>query len=282
MGHLDARYAVPGLMPPNDTNNQMRIVLPEDGSIYMCVHCGRSTDKVTYAIEVWGPKGRRGVVKDPSYNFGLSELSPRFSMYESRWPQFMVMSTFLPDDCQVLDKVVRGDWTVPVTERPCLEEGEKVYWVLDVPRGIIPYGQSVLELCINGRVVRRVLNRPTYAIHNHSDGMMRKLRPLQDQRGEGMDVAFLPEEGGTIRLNPHLDGVLGAFALPDDTEYRAFASFGKGDPIELECSYNTGTRFLHVKVPAGLEPGKGVWKCEYKVWDEWNTLECGDVVIGRP
>lgn len=276
MGHYNAMYVVPGLMPPNDTNNQMRVILPEDGSMFACVHCGPVTDEVHYAIDVWGPCLRSGVVKDPSYDFGAAVFCRWFMKNKDKWPQFMIKSDVLPEGCRVLNKVVRGDWTVPVTEKPCMEDGDKRYWILELPPGSIPYGQSVLELVINGRKVEHVLNRPQFSIHNRGRNAQRRMWPYSHQKGETLDFMFDAAKGGDMAVGLRFKGRACMLPVPDEAEFRA--NMGYGDKkVQLDCAVGDDG-MLHIAVPPS-DPVRSIWRAEFNVFGEWHTLACGDVTL---
>lgn len=278
MGHFNARYAVPGLMPPNDTNNEMRIMLPEDGSMLLCVHCGTVDDTVNYAIDVRGHRWKSGVIKDPSYNFVPGDLHPWFVKWKSRWPQFMRITDAVPDGCMVLRKIVHGDWTVPVTERYCIPDKDKRYWIIELPAETIPYGQSVLELSVNGKVSKHILNRPPFSIHAPSRRLMHRLGIFQHQRGETLDVGFTSGREGEIRVHLTYKGFAEEFHMPEEAVYAASALVD-GDEVALECTADNVNHILHIKVPGNLKVGKWTWSSTYEMWGNKSPLACGDLEI---
>lgn len=188
MGHWNARYAVPGLMPPNDTNNQMHIELHEDGSALLCVYCGVEGDVVNYTVDLGGPRCRRGLLKDPSYEFGPEPGHKALERDSKHWEQFMRMEEELPEGCMVLKRVVHGDWTIPVTERDCIDDADKRYWILELPKEAVPYGQSILELCINGRRIDYVLTRPRFSIHAKCKGKVLRKKNELTEGDEGTTI----------------------------------------------------------------------------------------------
>lgn len=281
MGLYDARFAVPGLMPVEPVKDMCRVEANADGSLFLCVHCGRRTDTVHYAVDVGGPVGRRGVLKDPSYDFNGLELYPSFDFKKKGWAQFMVLCDSLPEGCGVLNVPVHGTRAVPVTEVPCIPEKDRVYWVLCLPAEILPYGQSMLELCINGKVYKHAVTRPAFSIYSKDYWLMKKTRIYRNQRGETLDVAFCRNTGGKIYVSLAYEGFSGEYYLPDDAEYRAFAVVN-GNDVPLECTVDIKEHELVVTVPDGLAEGKWTWRSEYMTWGNWSGLVCGDLFITQP
>lgn len=274
MSNYDARFAVPGLMPVEPVKALCRIEADVDGSLFLCVHCGRATDDVHYAVDVWGPHRRRGVIKDPSYKRRPGAHVPR-EMRE--WAQFMTVCDRLPEGCDVLNVEIHGTMAVPVTDVPCIPEGERRYWVLCLPAEILPYGQSMLELTINGRVYRHAVTRKPFAAYAHGLGMMHRLRMFRRQDGETMDFAF--ERGsGEIRVPLSYKTFKGTAHLPLDAEYRAVAKTDGGD-VDMQCHVDATALELVVSVPKDMPVGAWTWRSEYKAWEQWEMLVCGDLTV---
>lgn len=160
-----AVFAIPGLMPPTHPDYDMRVTLPENGEVKLCVHCGEAEDKVHYCLRAHGFAG--GAIKDPSYEYPDTPEGRAMASQESQWPQFMRQTQELPSGVQVLKVVRHGKWAIPVTERPDLTE--KSYWVLEIPAGILPNGDTELELSINGAVRRYFLKRPHFGAYDQRD-----------------------------------------------------------------------------------------------------------------
>lgn len=274
MSSYDARFAVPGLMPVEPVKDLCRVEAAVDGSLFLCVHCGRATDEVHYAVDVWGPRRRRGVIKDPSYKWEPGRHVPR---HAREWAQFMTVCDSLPDGCDVLRVEVHGTRSVPVTDVPCIPEGERRYWVLCLPAEILPYGQSMLELTINGRVYSHAVTRKPFSAYARGNGLTSRLRVFRHQDGETMDFAF--ERGsGEIRVPLHYKTFKGVENLPLDAEYRAFTKAGDAD-VEMQCHVDATALELVVTVPDGLPVGARTWRSEYRVWEQWEPLACGDLTV---
>lgn len=160
-----AVYAIPGLMPPTSPNYDLKVTLPENGYVKICVYCGATTDVVRYSLQAHGFRG--GFIKDPSYSYPDTPEGREWTAQKGKWPQFMTTSTTEPTGVTVLKVVKDGKWAVPVTERTDLTT--KKYWVLEIPAGILPEGDTVLELSINGSVRKYTLQRPAFGAYGNPD-----------------------------------------------------------------------------------------------------------------
>lgn len=156
-----AIYAIPGLMPPSCPYYDTRVTLPESGKVKLCVYCGKEDDTVHYCLQPHGFRG--GFIKDPSYPFPDTPWGKEMAKGKERWPQYMHIDSELPGDAQVLKVIKHDKWAVPVTERKDVDE--KVYWILEVPADILPPGDTILELSVNGNVRQYTLQRPEFGAY---------------------------------------------------------------------------------------------------------------------
>lgn len=168
-------FAIPGLMPPKAPHWQSEMIAPEDGSLCFLLHAGAVTDEVSYALDIRGI--RPGVIKDPDYEFvgGTDSwqrelphqaLLPTFD--RSSWPDFMRTSNELPLQILIPRKVCCG-CPIPIDELPHLADLESVwYWILELPVRALPEGDTVIEVCVNGKLKKYTVQRPAFAIHEKS------------------------------------------------------------------------------------------------------------------
>lgn len=261
----DAIFAIPGLMPPMAPKYRSQLKSPEDGSLALCVHCGVTGDEVFYAIHVGGYL--EGIIKDPSYDYG-----PRLNDYISaqRYPQLMTVSDTLPPDAIVPKHPVHG-CPIPITERPDLEDEDKLYWIINLPPRTLPVGVNEIQVTINGRLRKYVVSRPAFKIHALPD-ITKRLRHCTHQDNELLDVAFEQGHEDTIILDlrKHCNEAI------MNAEFRASAIL-HGETIELPVEA-VGPE-LHITIPAQETHGYGLWKAEYKAFDDWLQLAAGDLII---
>ena len=267
------QFAIPGLMPPTAPKYHMSIDVPEDGSLKLCIHCGKYTDDVHFVLDLWGYNG--GLIKDPSYNYGPLETSKKFLRYKKLWAQFMYTSDVLPEGFQVLNKLVCGDVPVPITETPYLEDSEKSYWLLELPAFTLPPGQTELQIIVNNKLERKILNRrASYAMVPND--IMRRFVKYQHQKDETSDVMLRGDGTETIEIPLAIEGSEPPAALPECiTTFRASCLL-RGKKYDMPCAREGD--MLIVSVPE-MPAGKGVWRVEYNGWDQWSMLTLGDIVI---
>lgn len=267
------RFAIPGLMPPTAPKYHMSVDVPEDGSLKLCIHYGKYTDDVHFVLDLWGCRG--GFIKDPSYNYGPWEEKKAFTDYKKRWAQFLYTSDVLPEGTQVLNKLICGDIPIPVTENPYLGDGEKSYWIIELPSHTLPPGQTVLQIIVNNKLENRVLNRRASEAMIPQD-IMYRFSKYQNQHNETSDVILRGDGTETIEIGLLLTGVGKPEPLPECiTEFRASCTIND-TTYDLPCTREGN--LLIVSVPE-LPVGNGVWKAEYNGWGEWCLLTLGDLVI---
>lgn len=265
-----AIYAIPGLMPPTSPNVSARVITPENGGLFLCVHCGRAGDVVNFAIRRVGWCG--GTIKDPSYDFGPLEDNAGFVARKAHWAQFLIQSTVLPEGADILMRLVHIDVPVRVTERPDIKPEDRVYWLLELPAGTLPVGQSELDIVVNGKVSRYTLSRPEFVIHS---GYAANYNSKElHQLGETLDimVAAGKEQRVIIGLGPKWTSHV--MALPPHTEFRARIAT-QSDEYTVTCQRNGGE--LSMTVPA-LPEGRMLWRCEYRTSANWIQLCSGDMI----
>ena len=174
----EAIYAIPGLMPPTSPHYDTRVVLPENGKVSLCVYCGREGESVHYCLHAHGYAG--GFIKDPSYVYPETKEGEALGKDKEAWPQFMRMAPELPEGIEVLKVIKDGKWAIPVTEKDP-DFSDKVYWILEVPAGILPIGDTILELSVNGSVRKYTLQRPGFGAYARRD-ITKRYSYLKDTR----------------------------------------------------------------------------------------------------
>lgn len=176
----NAVFAIPGLMPPKAPNFIARYAAPEDGSLVMLLHVGKSTDKVYFSICV--PGLRKGTINDPAYyrDKGYNETILKRT---EQYAEFLHKYDHLPEDAIVPRKIIQ-DWPVPITELTCVPEAERTYWVLELPQFALPIGDSTVQASINNRVVEYVVSRPDFGAHHHCDDISMRYKKYKEQVAE--------------------------------------------------------------------------------------------------
>lgn len=265
----NAIYAIPGLMPPTAPNFRSKLVAPENGTLCICVHCGEDGDDVHYAVATSG--GKRGVIKDPSYNYGPAPtiVQARILAYQDKMPQFLTISEVLPPHAIVPKLKVKG-CPIPLTERPDLER--PLYWVLTLPPNALPPGDTVIEVIVNGRLRRYVVQRPRFAIHSCRD-ITPRFKGYQHQEGEDFDVAI--KEGEEKNIVIRMKDVIERPELLEGATYRASCQFGN---TTTELQVVADNDVVTITIPA-MGPGVGTWKSEFELYGEWINLAAGDLII---
>lgn len=168
-------FAIPGLMPPKAPNWHSELIAPEDGSLCLLLHAGAIDDTVTYAIDIRGI--RPGVIKDPDYEYvgGRDDRESQIphqallpTLDRSSWPDFLRTSSELPTSILIPRKVYCG-CPIPIDELPELQDLETVwYYILELPIRSLPMGDTVVEVCINGKMRKYTVQRPAFKIHSKS------------------------------------------------------------------------------------------------------------------
>lgn len=152
-------YALPGFMAPAAKNWKSQLLTNEDGSIKLCVYVGRPGTKVYYSLGI--PGWKWGFIKDAQYF--IDKGYPEDIIKEvSKFADYLDEEvTELPEGIVVPDIVING-WPVPITESPI--EG-KVYWILNIPKFILPAGDTEVQISANGKLVKYTITRPDFSIH---------------------------------------------------------------------------------------------------------------------
>lgn len=159
----DVVYAIPGLMPPPANNWCRHITASEDGSIKLCVHCGAESDKVYYALDL--PGWDFGFIKDPQYF--IDKGYPEYMLQKvSEYRNYLTKEHELPTGV-VIPKITINGWPIPITERKDIED--KYYWILNLPKFVLPPGDTIVSVSTDARVRRYVVTRPDFSIHKKPD-----------------------------------------------------------------------------------------------------------------
>lgn len=282
-------FAIPGLMPPRAANWRRQLIAPEDGSLYMLIHCGYATDIVNYSLVL--PGWHHGVIKDPGYNFLWPDWEALCSHHHHAhnhhhkhhihwyddpcfWKQFLTVSDQLPDDVMIPRRKVHG-CPIPITELTDAEPPELRYFILKLPPRALPVGDTTLDVTVNGRVLHYIIQRPAFSIHSHrGTGYIQLLdkhrknentliyNVLVTQNKESK--IYLPDYNNFIHRNKNLrvKGIL------------------QGEEIEL--TIERGNNRLVINVPAIEQLGSGYWRAEVEEKeDEWRVFAGGEIVVSK-
>jgi hypothetical protein len=153
-------YALPGFMPPAATNKREDCIRAnEDGSIKLCVYCGLPGSKVYYSLGV--PGWDFGFIQDVQYYIDNDYPEEIINRVRDCGVTLAEMTELLSD--VIVPVVDINGWPIPITEIP-LEN--KAYWVLDIPKFILPPGDTRVQISAAGRVVKYTIHRPTFTIHS--------------------------------------------------------------------------------------------------------------------
>lgn len=152
-------YALPGFMPPAAKNWKSKLLTNEDGSVKLCVYVGKPGTKVYYSLGI--PGWKWGFIKDAQYF--IDKGYPEDVIKEvSKFADYLEEDvTELPEGTVIPDIIING-WPVPITESPI--EG-KVYWILNIPKFILPVGDTEVQISANGKLVKYIISRPDFSIH---------------------------------------------------------------------------------------------------------------------
>lgn len=157
-------YALPGFMAPAAKNWKSQLLTNEDGSVKLCVYVGKPGTKVYYSLGI--PGWKWGFIKDAQYF--IDKGYPQEVIDEvSKFADYLDEEvTELPEGTVVPDIVING-WPVPITESPI--EG-KVYWILNIPKFILPAGDTEVQISANGKLIKYTITRPDFSIHYNTPG----------------------------------------------------------------------------------------------------------------
>lgn len=152
-------YALPGFMAPAAKNWKSQLLTNEDGSVKLCVYVGKPGTKVYYSLGI--PGWKWGFIKDAQYF--IDKGYPEDVIKEvSKFADYLDEEvTDLPEGTVVPDMIING-WPVPITESPI--EG-KVYWILNIPKFILPAGDTEVQISANGKLIKYTITRPDFSIH---------------------------------------------------------------------------------------------------------------------
>ena len=157
-------YALPGFMAPAAKNWKSQLLTNEDGSVNLCVYVGKPGTKVYYSLGI--PGWRWGFIKDAQYF--IDKGYPQEVIDEvSKFADYLEEEvTELPEGTVIPDIIING-WPVPITESPI--EG-KVYWILNIPKFVLPAGDTEVQISANGKLLKYTITRPDFSIHNNVPG----------------------------------------------------------------------------------------------------------------
>lgn len=159
----DGVYALPGFMPPAAAKWKSQLRTNEDGSIKLCVYCGEKDTKVYYALDI--PGWKFGFIKDAQY-FIDNDYPQRVTDTVKDYVNYLSEVSSLPEDA-VVPKVIFNGHPIPITEFPVT--GEKSYWIIDLPKYVLPIGDTKISISAGGKVFDYVVHRPDFSIHKCPD-----------------------------------------------------------------------------------------------------------------
>ena len=157
-------YALPGFMAPAAKNWKSQLLTNEDGSVKLCVYVGKPGTKVYYSLGI--PGWKWGFIKDAQYF--IDKGYPQEVIEEvSKFADYLEEEvTTLPEGTVIPDIIING-WPLPITESPI--EG-KVYWILNIPKFILPAGDTEVQISANGKLLKYTITRPDFSIHYNDPG----------------------------------------------------------------------------------------------------------------
>jgi hypothetical protein len=152
-------YALPGFMVPAAKNWKSQLLTNEDGSVKLCVYVGKPGTKVYYSLGI--PGWNWGFIKDAQYF--IDKGYPQEVIDEVlKFADYLEEEvTELPEGTVIPDIIING-WPLPITESPI--EG-KVYWILNIPKFILPAGDTEVQISANGKLLKYTITRPDFSIH---------------------------------------------------------------------------------------------------------------------
>lgn len=157
-------YALPGFMAPAAKNWKSQLLTNEDGSVKLCVYVGKPGTRVYYSLGI--PGWKWGFIKDAQYfidNGYPQEVIEEVSKFADYLEEEV---TTLPEGTVIPDIIING-WPLPITESPI--EG-KVYWILNIPKFVLPAGDTEVQISANGKLLKYTITRPDFSIHYNGPG----------------------------------------------------------------------------------------------------------------
>jgi hypothetical protein len=153
-------YALPGFMTPAAKNWKSQLLTNEDGSVKLCVYVGKPGTKVYYSLGI--PGWNWGFIKDAQYF--IDKGYPQEVIDEvSKFADYLEEEvTELPERTVIPDIIING-WPVPITESPI---AGKVYWILNIPKFVLPAGDTEVQISANGKLLKYTITRPDFSIHH--------------------------------------------------------------------------------------------------------------------
>ena len=157
-------YALPGFMAPAAKNWKSQLLTNEDGSVKLCVYVGKPGTQVYYSLGI--PGWNWGFIKDAKYF--IDKGYPEDVIKEvSKFADYLEEEvTELPEGTVIPDIIING-WPLPITESPI---EDKVYWILNIPKFILPAGDTEVQISANGKLLKYTITRPDFSIHHNDPG----------------------------------------------------------------------------------------------------------------
>ena len=217
----NAHYPIPGLLTPTSPNYSVsKYYTKEDGSINLLLCTGTEYDTVNYSI--FARKKYRGpvVVKDPTYNY-VDKEGEMDEETLKQLPYYLVQSFELPEDKSIVipKKVING---CPVSLEELKPESDNVYFILELPAGILSYGESVIQYNKNGKVGQYIVHRQKFGAHVSNSKL------------------YIPEGESTGNITPSYPAAWGSpkVFLSDDGE-TCTVNYSDTDTVAVKMAYST-------------------------------------------
>lgn len=140
----DAEWAIPGLMPPVPVNDLTTINANADGSLKLLLWCGRPTDTVAVNMTS-GFMWRITHDMEDEYVTSSTDLDPEAIV---PWRKIHGHAVNVGDRCD-LDR----------------ENVVKTYWVLTLPEHALHFGDTIVEVLVNGHPIEYIVHRPVTLEH---------------------------------------------------------------------------------------------------------------------
>lgn len=216
----NAHYPIPGLLTPTSPNYSVsKYYTKEDGSINLLLCTGTEYDTVNYSI--FARKKYRGpvVVKDPTYNY-TDKQGEMDEETLKQLPYYLVQSFELPEDKDIVipKKVING---CPVSLEELKPESDNVYFILELPAGILSYGESVIQYNKNGKVGQYIVHRQKFGAHVSNSKL------------------YIPEGESTGNITPSYPAAWGSpkVFLSDDGE-TCTVNYSDTDTVAVKMAYS--------------------------------------------
>lgn len=266
-------YALPGFMAPAAKNWKSQLLTNEDGSVKLCVYVGKPGTKVYYSLGI--PGWKWGFIKDAQYF--IDKGYPEDVIKEvSKFADYLDEEvTDLPEGTVVPDMIING-WPVPITESPI--EG-KVYWILNIPKFILPAGDTEVQISANGKLIKYTITRPDFSIHYNVPYEQPTIQEGSSGSVELNGGYYIPEVSadGTLSWVGSVEGIpkVASVNIADMSTITGTVSTGTG-PV---TRYTSGGKFYYTVPNACSVTSVTIYSAALSISEE--TVDTCDVYVNN-